>query len=178
MGYNRCIIAKATQILGDDRSKIMGNLNLSKSKQARIYLDYLNAYSVLIEKGYPSGKVLQVLQICENSLEESKIFFEKSPKYIEMGFELTAIRKALIRYPNEPRLQLESLVQGRTWKAAFICFYWKFIFLKSLTDMLKLRLFHLHRVSLLARHLFNKYSHNEFKLFLSSDCVSHLRQDS
>ncbi|CAG5097898.1 Oidioi.mRNA.OKI2018_I69.XSR.g15281.t1.cds [Oikopleura dioica] len=99
MGYNRCIIAKATQILGDDRSKIM---------------DYLNAYSVLIEKGYPSGKVLQVLQICENSLEESKIFFEKSPKYIEMGFDLTAIRKALIRYPNEPRLQLESLVQGRT----------------------------------------------------------------
>jgi len=69
---------------------------------------------VLIEKGYPSGKVLQVLQICENSLAESKVFFDKSPKYIEMGFELAAIRKALIRYPNEPRLQLESLVQGRT----------------------------------------------------------------
>lgn len=99
MGYNRCIIAKAFQILGHDRSKIM---------------DYLNAYSVLIEKGYPSGKVLQVLQICENSLAESKVFFDKSPKYIEMGFDLAAIRKALIRYPNEPRLQLESLVQGRT----------------------------------------------------------------
>lgn len=98
MGYNRCIIAKAFQILGHDRSKIM---------------DYLNAYSVLIEKGYPSGKVLQVLQICENSLAESKVFFDKSPKYIEMGFDLAAIRKALIRYPNEPRLQLESLVQGR-----------------------------------------------------------------
>lgn len=98
MGYNRCIIAKATQLFPEKRTEIM---------------DYLNAYTVLTEAGHSSAKVLQVLQICENSLDESKVYFEKSPKYIEMGFDLVAIRKALIRYPNEPSLQLESLVQGR-----------------------------------------------------------------
>ena len=80
----------------------------------------MSAYTELVSAGHAPSLVISTLQICEFSLDESKIFLQKSPRYLEMGFDNRDVRNALIRYPNEPHLQLESLMMGRTWSCNWI----------------------------------------------------------
>ena len=79
----------------------------------QLYLDYLSAYSELVSSGHKSASVLSSLSVCEYCLQETKLFLQKSPRYLEMGFDHRTVRNALIRYPNEPDLQLESLMAGQ-----------------------------------------------------------------
>lgn len=100
MGYDKFMIAKAISLFGNGEDRC---------------IDYLSAYTELVSAGHTSSIVMSTLSVCEYSLEETRLFLQKSPRYLEMGFDQRAVRNALIRYPNEPQLQLESLMMGRSW---------------------------------------------------------------
>jgi len=97
MGYDKIIVAKAIQLFGKDEHKC---------------IDFLSAYSDLLSSnsGASPGEILKALQVCEYSKDETLLFLQKSKRYLEMGFEHSAVRNAIIKYPNEPAFVLESLM--------------------------------------------------------------------
>lgn len=96
MGYDKIIAAKAIQLFGKDEHKC---------------IDFLSAYSELLSSsGSAPGEILKALSVCEYSKPETLLFLQKSKRYLEMGFEHSAVRNALLRYPNDPAYVLESLM--------------------------------------------------------------------
>jgi len=96
MGYEKLIVLKSIQLFGTDEHKC---------------IDFLSAHSDLqSETSITSSEIIKALTVCEFSKDETRLFLQKSKRYLEMGFDHKAVRNALIRYPNEPQYVLESLM--------------------------------------------------------------------
>lgn len=98
MGYDRIMVLKAIQLFGNDDHKC---------------IEFLSAHADLQEaeeNTATSAEIARALTVCEFSKEEARLFLQKSKRYLEMGFEHQDVRRALIRYPNEPQYVLESLM--------------------------------------------------------------------
>jgi len=73
MGYERLIVLKAIQLFGMDEHKC---------------IDFLSAHSELASStNQPSSDIVKALTVCEFSSEETRLFLQKSKRYLEMGFD-------------------------------------------------------------------------------------------
>jgi len=107
MGYEKLIVLKAIQLFGKDEDKC---------------IDFLSAQAELQSENETTNgaEIIKALTVCEFSKDETRLFLQKSKRYLEMGFDHKAVRNALVRYPNEPHYVLESLMTHNSkWTFSF-----------------------------------------------------------